>query len=202
MDDKLIAAFIALCVSLVGWLIQYLLARKKEDNSRRIEKTAIYIQRQIEEFYGPLYNLIHQVAAAIEIQKDILSRPTFLSDSHRTQVVDFFQNNYFFPLHHQINDVLKTKLYLIEGSELPESFYSYLVHARQEESQARLWKEHGVDTSFVLGHPFPSDLYSDVKHDLDKLMDEYARLTKKSNRHRIHVNEPLYQRKKGEAYLS
>lgn len=89
----------------------------------------------------------------------------------------YFQDVYFTPLHKEFNNILKTKLYLIEGSELPDSFYKYLRHSIQENVQFNLWNNYNIDTSGVKGIPYPNDLYPDIKTGLDNAMKKYSELT-------------------------
>jgi septal ring factor EnvC (AmiA/AmiB activator) len=150
------------------------------DRSRRVENTASYIERQIEEFYGPLFNLVHQIVLANHVQHNILTQRIgagSLSPEQRASVVRFFQEQYFFPVHQEVNEILKKKLYLVEAAQLPASFYRYLRHALQEQAQANLWREEGIDTSYVKGEPYPNELYDTLKRDLDKLMNRYSELT-------------------------
>ena len=148
------------------------------DRSRRIEKTAHYLERQIEEFYGPLFNLVHQLFVANDVKDRILegAQAAGIGPAQRGEVERFFQQRYFFPVHHQVNDLLKAKLYLVEGMEMPDSFYRYLAHALQEEAQATLWLERQVNTSFVRGRPFPDRLYENLKADFESILRRYRAL--------------------------
>ena len=146
------------------------------DRSRRIESSAHYVERQIQEFYGPIFNLLHQIVVANHVQHAILAG-SHLSLEHRNAVIRFFQERYFFPVHREVNEILKTKLYLIRGTVLPDSYYKYLRHALQEQAQAQLWQDGQIDTSYVAGMPYPNEIYSLVKRDLDFLMARYEALT-------------------------
>jgi hypothetical protein len=156
--------------------------RLSEDQTRRLSKAAAYVERQIEEFYGPLFNLVQQVIIANHVQHKIrhgeTGKESKLSPAQHADVRRFFQEHYFFPLHHAINGILKSKLYLVEGRRLPESFYLYLRHALQEEAQANLWRELRIDTSYARGEPHPNQFQEDVKEHLDLLMDRHATLTR------------------------
>jgi hypothetical protein len=81
-----------------------------------------------------------------------------------------FWQHYFSPLHQEIGGILRTKLYLLEGGRLPESFTEYLEHATQEACQHRLWSELSIDTSGVRGRRWPKAFDRDVKTALDRLM--------------------------------
>ena len=171
----LFVALIAGSITAVGWLVTYSLTKRKEDRVRRIENTIKYLERQIQEFYGPLFNLVHQIVVCNHVQFSILyGRGTSnISGESKMKIEQFFQEKYFIPLHDEMVRILKTKLYLIEGTELPESFYKYLRHSTQEQVQRALWANYGISTSHVPGIPYPNELYQDVKNSLDNIMIKY-----------------------------
>jgi hypothetical protein len=148
------------------------LSRVAEDRTRKLESVKRHYERQIEEFYGPLFNMVHQVFAANDVQSGILQR---ISATDSERVRDYFRATYFFPMHDEIRQILRTKLYLVEGSEIPESFYLYLKHAAQERDQTMLWKQYGLDTSFLKGEPWPDDFYDDIRSGFERAMQNYER---------------------------
>lgn len=180
MRTEVLLAVLAAVVTASGWFVTYFLAKRREDRTRRLEKAVRHLERQIEEFYGPLFNLVHQVVIANHVQHRILAGTGKgkLGPEQAEAVRRFFRDRYFFPVHAEINQILKTRLHLAEGAAMPEVFYRYVKHAVQEQAQAALWQEHQVDTSFVPGEPYPNDFYDAVKGGLDRLMEEYDRLTR------------------------
>jgi hypothetical protein len=174
------AGLLAGGVTAVGWFATHYLIKRREDSTRRLEVSAKYLERQLEEFYGPLFNLLHQLFVANHVQEDILrAGPRHgLSEADAARIRRYFRDSYFMPIHDEINQILKTRLYLIEGTELPESYYEYLRHAIQERVQTTLWERLNIGTSYVTGREYPQQLYTDIKNDLDAIMLRYARLTK------------------------
>jgi len=174
----LYVGFLAAFITALGWVITNYLTKKKEDRVRQLEGTKKHLERQIEEFYGPLFNLVHQIVVCNHVQHEILYSKdskgnSIKSASDADEVRQFFQENYFIPLHDEMIRILKTKLYLVEGAEMPDSFYKYLRHSIQEQVQGTLWRKHGVDTSHVAGLPYPNEIYQDVKSGLDRTMIKY-----------------------------
>jgi hypothetical protein len=154
------------------------LSQQAEDRSRKIEKLLRHYERQIEEFYGPLFNMTNQIFAAWHVQHEILSASSkhgekIVQNEMAEKIRDYFYTTYFWPLHDEIREILKTKLYLVEGSEVPSSFHLYLKHAAQERDQRMLWKLHQIDTSFVPGEPWPKDFYRDIKMGFENAMQNY-----------------------------
>jgi hypothetical protein len=146
------------------------LSRAAEDRRRKLEGLLRYYQRQIEEFYGPLFNSVNQIFMANEVQAGILDS---VKGEAAEQVRDYFQETYFTPLHDNIREVLRTKLYLVEGREVPDSFYHYLQHAGQERDQRALWKRFRIDTSFLRGEPWPEGFYEDIRQGFNTAMTNH-----------------------------
>src|SRR5258706_8302785 len=115
------------------------LSRVTEDRSRKLAGLMRHYERQIEEFYGPLWNMVHQLYVCNHTKSELV--PQLKGDQVRA-IEDYYQNTYFIPLHTEIRDIIKTKLYLVEGAEMPASFYDYLKHALQERDQRNLAKEN------------------------------------------------------------
>lgn len=148
------------------------------DRARKLEALMAHYERQIEEFYGPLFNMVHQVFVANHIQWELLNAhdkegPQGAAPKHTETIHEYYQSTYFLPFHDEIRKIMRSKLYLIEGSDLPESFYRYLKHAAQERDQRALWQGHGIDTSFLQGEPFPSDFYDDIKAGFETAMKNH-----------------------------
>lgn len=80
-----------------------------------------------------------------------------LPSDQRLAIDQLFYREYFRPLHDSCRELLKTRLHLVEGSALPQSFYDYLRHSLQERVQQDLWSVHQIDTSDVHGIYFPDE---------------------------------------------
>ena len=159
-------------VTVFGWYATYAYAKMREDRTRRLDLLLRFRARQIEELYGPLLSLIEQIFNVWQVRENVLGGADHsVEDQRRIQA--FFRQHYFTPLHQEIGALLRTKLYLLEGGRLPDSFTEYLEHATQEACQHRLWSELGIDTSKALGREWPDSFHDDVKRALDRLMKEH-----------------------------
>ena len=166
--------YVGIFIAIITAGLAYHTTKRHEDRTRRIEAKMKHLQRQIEELYGPLYSLVRQIFIANHVQYALLdSNETVLSTEQRQNISDFFQTTYFIPLHSEIISILKTKLYLAEGADVPDSFYYYQKHAIQERIQRTLWLEKRIDTSFVSGEKFPDGFFPDIEQSLKKVMAEY-----------------------------
>jgi hypothetical protein len=123
---------------------------------------------------GPLLSLVEQIFNVWQVRENILTAPgNSLSPGQVHILREFFWEQYFAPLHSEIAALLKTKLYLLEGVLMPDSFARYLEHATQEACQYRLWKEHQIDTKHVSGLPWPEKFDEDVRDTLRRLMEQH-----------------------------
>jgi hypothetical protein len=178
MATEVVATLIGGGITVIGWFILNRLDRRMEDRKMAIELRIAYAARQIEEFYGPLLNLMRQVFVLYAIQQALTTARNgngepCLSKDQASKVLDHLQNNGFIPLHTCINDILKSKMHLIHGSQVPKSIGQYLRHSLQEREQRRLWNEKEIDTTFLKGKPFPLGLYNDIKAGFDLAMQAY-----------------------------
>ncbi len=146
------------------------LASLSEDRTRKLERLLRHYERQVEEFYGPLWNMVHQLYVCNETKDKVTKR---LNADEISKVEEYYQKNYFRPLHDEIRQIMKTKLYLVDGAAMPESFYAYLRHATQERDQRDLASLHNVQTGFLRGLPWPSDFHDEIRAGFDLAMKNY-----------------------------
>jgi hypothetical protein len=168
INVTVLAALIAGAITIVGWFVTKVLERRQ----KRIEFRRAYVQQQIEQFYGPLYSLIWQLFSKSDLQERIIQKCRLNSDEQE-RVRRYFFETHFFPLHSRIKEILDSKLYLVDGTEMPLSVYQYLTHAQQEHVQRQLWTELGISTMDVQGTTFPHEFFKTIEDTLKKLMREY-----------------------------
>jgi hypothetical protein len=165
------------CVTIAGWYAVNQLSIKREDRARKLDAHKKHLERQIEEFYGPLFNIIIRLESAVEIQNKILaerSRKGIDSNSNEMLVLRRFVKEQFTrPLNAQIEKILAEKLYLVGSRQIPLSFRSFLNHSIQNDLQYRLWSEKNVSTLDIDGIPFPRAFKLDVETTLYQLRNEY-----------------------------
>jgi hypothetical protein len=159
-------AIVGAIVTVIGWFV----VRWKEDRRQAIERQMKYCERQIEEFYGPLFSLMHDIFAAEEVQENFIKAASNEEATIRT----YFQQNYFLSLHAEMIQILKAKLYLVEGADVPSSFAEYLKHACDDRGRAELsiWPEK----SFEWPREFEEHLTDGLKTVMQKYDDLIHRL--------------------------
>lgn len=176
MSDSYIAlttAGIAAIVTIAGWNISHYLAKKREDRTRRIESTVAIIEKEIEEFYGPLRSLIEQVHSVWRIRKKLID-----GTEHKQYKVidDFVWVNYFTPLHIELRDLIKSKSYVVKDKDLKNNIREYLEHSIQELFQERLIREQGIATDQIGGTRWPRGFLSSVETVIQDLSNKRNKL--------------------------
>lgn len=165
-------------VTIAGWNVSHILAKRREDHTRRLEAAQKHVERQIQEFYGPLLNLIEQIFNVWAVRERII-KPNARSplnpgsETENNEIRYYVQEHYFFPLHERIRQLLTEKLYLTDGGRIPKSFRAYLEHSTQQVVQKALEKDLNIDTRTAPILPWPDDFYEDVKATLESLMERY-----------------------------
>jgi hypothetical protein len=159
----------------LGWFASYYFAKLKEDRTKRLELQMEHLHRQIEDFYGPLYNLINEIAVSKKVLDAIVEGDSVpkLSADAIVQVKVFIRENQMKPLHDQIIAILHSKLYLVDGINVPPSFREYLHHAIQGRLQREIWTQLQISTIHVRGRPFPDEFRQDVHRGLLAVMKRY-----------------------------
>ncbi len=172
----------ALIAAFFGSLMGHFLIKRRELQSREQDAGFKHLQRQLEEFYGPLAGLVRESKILYETACEIL--PTV--DGKRAQIDTnkfrdgdiirwrFFIETYWFPINQQIIQLLRTKVYLLEEEQMPPSFLAFIRHAAAFEALHRLWKEQGQETNKeVKGVGWPMQFEPDVEASLLSLKKKY-----------------------------
>ena len=157
----------AIALALIVAIVKLVSDNHLERSKRRVRR----LQGQIEEFYGPLFSIVYQLATAAEIEERI-RKENPLDDSQQQSREKFMLYNFYLPLHRQIRSILQSRLYLVNGLTVPESFENYLRHSVQYEVQSRLWFECQIKSDKTEGTPYPVDFNPDIEAGLDKVMEE------------------------------
>jgi hypothetical protein len=156
------------------------LARRREGEARRQEAALKHLQRQIEEFYGPLLGLIqrsrHVYATAckrLPTGADGRIDQARFSESD-WQVWNYFTETYFLEINREIAALLNTKGYLMGVHAAPTSYRDYLQHQVEQEALHRLWKERGISSLSTQGAGWPLQFEPDVREALTIVTNKYS----------------------------
>ena len=155
----------------IGWYASYAYAKHRDDRIHRLNARLKYRERQIEELYGPLVSLMRQIGSVWSVREDLVRQGgDAMSENEKRLVWQYFWSAHFKPLHAEMRAILKQKLYLLEGSRLPESFLEYIQHSVQEEAKQDLMSKSGIDTTRVSVPRFPTAFAKDIGSTLESLL--------------------------------
>lgn len=161
--------------TVIGWIV----TRYREDATRRREATLRHLQRQIEELYGPLYGLLRQSKVTYDVAKKVLPLRTNgrlaieRFEPKQQELWEHFVDHYLRPLNSQMSEIIRTKMYLLEGGVMPESFSNYLEHAAQSEAVHALRTPEAIKLVDVWV-AFPTGFPDDVEKTLYELVHRYS----------------------------
>lgn len=156
---------VAIIMAAIGAIIKLML----DERGERAQLRAQRLQDQIQQLYGPLFSVIDQLDTCDRIEPRIF-HDNPLSDEQRETARRFMCYEFYLPLHKQIREIVQSKLYLIDGLAVPQSFRDYMDHSMQYEIQMRLWFEKGVASDKTPGTPYPFAFNDDIEFGLDNIM--------------------------------
>lgn len=146
-------ALIGVAGAAIGWFINHWLTVRREERRRRIEAQLKFVERQIEELYGPLAAALYEGRRTFQDLLDSLGRRYVFprngelpEDELRTWL--FWAETEFLPRNDYIKNLLKTKAHLIYGGEFPDNYVEFLDHCNSWAVNHRRWKEQQVKYSW------------------------------------------------------
>jgi hypothetical protein len=162
MDEKLLSAVIGAGVATLGWVVTYF----QQQFAKAREERKVFMKRQVEEFYDPLFALVQKKIHVQAMQDRRLINET---GAAWVTILQHFEDNYTVPLMQQIGELLRTKPYL--AADWPESFEQYLRHESQSVALYQLWRKTSIPGQ-IETEPWPSTLECDVRVRKDSLEEE------------------------------
>jgi hypothetical protein len=206
----LITALVGSAIVVLGWFVTNYYTVKRETAAREVATRLKFLERQIEEFYGPLFSLTRQIEDAQEVRRKLVRSTVFLiregrlkdseghsegyvtdedletvtdadmekfRDTERVNIIRFWTlENVIYPLFDEANNILTTRLHLIEQAKLPKSYKEFVQHIVQNKIQNKLYNQMKVPTRQIVPPPYPEAFKSEVESTLERLMLEYRAL--------------------------
>jgi hypothetical protein len=169
ISGVLLTTAIGAVVGGVGWIVAYILAGRRDDRTKRLQLQIEHSSIQSKEFYAPLVALTQQLDSTVTVLEAVTNGKV---DAEYDDLAGLMHVRFFLPLHEQINEILKTKVHLLEGSVMPASFAKYFEHFTTEKAFWSL-KNDGKDVSQIKIPPFPSQFYEDVRVGYAVVLKQY-----------------------------
>jgi len=174
MMELVVTIFIALS----GYLFTYfhkLSLKKREDRLRLIEK-------QINEFYGPLYMTIRatEIMFVALYAKRKASGMNFLDGDAPKSEKNISEwriwvEDIFMPLNERVLDLIIEKAYLIREKDVPICLLNFVAHVAGYRAIIKKWKK-GDFSEAVSPFPYPKDLKEYAEKSYLELKEEQLRL--------------------------
>jgi hypothetical protein len=161
-----------------------LVERREELAKLRRDKKLEILERQLSEFYWPLY---------LRLEKDnLIWQQVFNSENQLSpDIRERLESHFILPNHGAILEVLESKIHLARApKELSEQIFRYIRHIAiyQAIREVGILDKDPMD----FNEPFPQDLFRLVNEKKDALQAEYDKLLdlerdKPKKRHKFHV---------------
>jgi hypothetical protein len=174
MDAPVAAALVTGSVTAAGWLVSNILTIRREEQRHRTEAQLKFVERQIEELYGPLAFLLHEGRRTFEDLLDALGRRYVFQDAvplseHELKTWLYWAEAEFLPRNEKIKCLLMTKAHLIEGPVFPDTYIKFLDHANSWSINHRRWKDQQVEYSWHSKIGWPEEFEKDVLETFTRL---------------------------------
>jgi hypothetical protein len=179
--DSVIAALLGAAISaFVGYFI--FLRQQKIEIQRRLSEIKLReLDLDIHDFYGPLHSVTQQIFRTWEVRKKLLASKK-LDEQKRGIVNQFFSDEYFWPLHLEMQKIIRSRYHLAERFGFDTHLKEYLHHSIQTTAQTGLFRKKGIETEDIKGTPWPEGFRQLVQQLLNKAINERKELVSQINK--------------------
>ena len=187
MEPPVVVAIIAGSVTAIGWLVNHILTDRREQEKRQTEALSGYVEKQLEELYGPLAFLLYEGRRTFQDLLDTLGRRYVFMNEKPLSEKDlkiwlFWAEHSFLPKNEEIKKLLVSKTHLIEGARFPESYVAFLDHHNSWFIQHQRWKEEGIQYSWHSKINWPVEFEQDGIKTFEALKAKHSTLLGKLTR--------------------
>lgn len=179
--DVLWTPIIATLTGAIGWYANHWLISRREQDRRRYQAELNFVERQIEELYGPMAAALYEGARAFNDLLETLGRNYVFSDDSTISDGDlktwlFWTENEFLPRNANIKNLLTTKAHLIARSEFPESYVKFFDHCNSWDIKHRRWKSENIEYSWHSNIGWPDEFEQEVINEFQALKRRHSEL--------------------------
>lgn len=199
MDSTLLAAISAATGFALKAAWDWFYARKREMESLALTKRVELLDRQLSEFYWPLY---------IRLEKDNVIWRRILDvreqDELKRRIAEEIERGVILPNHAEIVAIIESRMHLTQGDmEFTRELLHYIHHVTLHKALRAAGENHAFPMDF--GIAWPGQLFPMVKERTEALQREYDALIGRQGRFRdaagqdpakgivVHDNPPLRQ---------
>jgi hypothetical protein len=181
MDAPVIAAIVAASATAVGWFVTNIANTISNRRTLRESVTLKYIERQLEELYGPLHFLIlegrqtfKELLASLGRRNVFLEGKSLSESDLKTWL--FWVENDLFPRNEKIKALLASKAHLYATREVPASYLAFLDHHNSWYINHLRWKQEGISYSWHSKVNWPLEFALEIGKTFENLKERYAKL--------------------------
>jgi len=137
-------------VAFAGWLVPHFLELRKDRRNHQLQAQLTFVERQIEELYGPLAASLYEGRRTFRDLLESLGRDYVFSESDELPEGElstwlYWAEADFLPRNEYIKTLLKSKAHLIDGAEFPDSYVEFLDHCNSWAISHKRWLEQQVE---------------------------------------------------------
>jgi hypothetical protein len=181
MNPAILVALITAAVTAAGWLVNNVLSQRREERRAKTEASVRYVERQLEELYGPLAALIFEGRQIFQELLDSLGRSyVFLRDNplppDELKTWLFWTETSFLPRNLLIRNLLTSKPHLVDGDVFPESYIAFFRHESSWRIHHDRWIKEQVPYSWHSTVNWPVEFEADVITAFTELKARHAEL--------------------------
>lgn len=181
METPIIVALVAGSITGLGWLVNHSLSSRHTEQRRRTEAQLKFVERQIEELYGPLTFLLYEGRRNFIDLLDTLGREYVFTEDRPLSGNDlqtwlFWAEAEFLPRNERIKALLMAKSHLVDGIDFPKSYVAFLDHCNSWAINHKRWKEQGVKYSWHSEVDWPDEFEREVIATFEKLKATHSTL--------------------------
>lgn len=184
MNTPLVVGILAASVTLIGWLVNHILTGHRERLNQHLAASLKFVERQLEELYGPLAFLIMEGRRTFKDLLETLGRD-YVFDEKDSLAEDelklwlFWVENDFLPRNEKIQQLLMTKTHLIDGDKVPPSFLKFLEHHNSWKILHLRWQKEGVPYSWHSKINWPTSFEKDILNTFNSLKTQHDKFLKR-----------------------
>lgn len=167
MNPTIAVALITGCITALGWVVTNYLAQRALAQRIRTEASLRFVERQLEELYGPLVAQLYEGRQAFQDLLASLGRTSVFRgyselppDELRTWL--YWAESVFLPRNRLIRDLLTTKAHLVVGNDLPQSHIAFFEHESSWRVHHERWQKEQVEYSWHSNVNWPVEFERDV----------------------------------------
>jgi len=172
-----ISAIIVLISGIIGYFIKYYINKRHQKLNRTLE----YLDKQINEFYWPLYVLTNAGKTLFNEIFDKCDKTGFVeSPSSKKPVLEWrlWVEEIFIPMNERIEEIIFKKSYLVIEDTIDPCFIEFLDHSAQYKVLVKEWSLD-VFLNFHTEKKYPKALKTYIEDRLAKLRKEQRRIREK-----------------------